>query len=147
MFPENNTFVVAYYGPNKAYSRKSRQAVPAIFREFEGVFSRGIKKNMLPRSGITRVFLYPRSSRDAQTVVSTVCRKHRSSSWAQSLSALDYLIAPTSPTEAQVCANWVALRKSVVLLAPLFIYNTLIFIVTSLVLKSTISPVFSVNFR
>ena len=28
---------MAYYGPNKAYSRKSRQAVPAIFREFEGV--------------------------------------------------------------------------------------------------------------
>ena len=41
-------------------------------------------------------------------------------SWAQSLSAPDYLIAPTSPIEAQVCANRVALHKSVVLLAPRF---------------------------
>ena len=32
-------------------------------------------------------------------------------SWAQSLGALDYLIVPTSPTEAQVCANRVALAQ------------------------------------
>jgi len=35
------------------------------------------------------------------------------------LMALKIIIAPIHTAEAQVCANWVARRKSVVLLAPL----------------------------
>ena len=39
------------------------------------------------------------------------------------LRANKYIILRIHTAEAQVCANWVVLRKSVVLLAPLIIYN------------------------
>ena len=38
------------------------------------------------------------------------------------LMALKIIIAPIHTAEAQVCANWVAPRKSVVLLAPLIYF-------------------------
>ncbi len=38
------------------------------------------------------------------------------------LMALKIIIAPIHTAEAQVCANWVARRKSVVLLAPLIYF-------------------------
>ena len=39
--------------------------------------------------------------------------------------ALFYIITGIHPAEAQVCANWVVLRKSVVLLAPLINFRML----------------------
>ena len=75
------------------FLRKSRQAVPAIFREFEGVALVGAVVKC-PQLFNCAHFTYCANKE-------LLCRGSR-----------------RETADAQVCANRVALRKSVVLLAP-----------------------------
>ena len=54
--------------------------------------------------------------------VKKFCELSSSAALDAILRALKIIIAPIHTAEAQVCANWVAQRKSVVLLAPLIYF-------------------------